>query len=102
MSNETGGSWSSVATVTGWQVAASLCYYSIFAATGIVRDVFSLSATEVGLFTTAGLLGYTVALVPSGAAVDGYGEKRVMVVGLVALALATVGVSLAPTYGSSS
>lgn len=99
MSRETEGSWSSVATVAGWQVAASLCYYSIFAATGIVRDAFSLSATEVGLFTTAALLGYTVALVPSGAAVDGYGEKRVMVFGLVGLAVATVGVSLAPSYG---
>ncbi|EMA39794.1 MFS transporter [Halococcus hamelinensis] len=99
MSRETEGSWSSVATVAGWQVAASLCYYSIFAATGVVRDAFSLSATEVGLFTTAALLGYTVALVPSGAAVDGYGEKRVMVFGLVGLAVATVGVSLAPSYG---
>ena len=99
MSPETEGSWSSVATVAGWQVAASLCYYSIFAATGVVRDAFSLSATEGGLFTTAALLGYTVALVPSGAAVDGYGEKRVMVFGLVGLAVATVGVSLAPSYG---
>ncbi|WP_264556640.1 MFS transporter [Halocatena marina] len=93
------GSWRSVATVTGWQVAASLCYYSIFAATGVVRDAFSLSISSVGLFTTAGLFGYTIALLPSGAAVDGYGEKRVMVIGLLALAAATTGVSVAPSYG---
>ena len=80
-------------------MAASLCYYSIFAATGIVRDVFSLSELSVGFFLTAALLGYTVALVPSGAAVDGYGEKRIMVLGLAALAIATVGVSIAPSYG---
>lgn len=91
-------SWRSVATVTGWQTAASLCYYSIFAATGVVRDAFSLSASSVGFFLTAALFGYTLALFPSGAAVDGYGEKRVMVVGLGGLAAATVGVSIATSY----
>ncbi len=95
----TSGSWRSVATVTAWQVAASLCYYSIFAATGVVRNAFHLSPQNVGFFLTAALFGYTVSLFPSGAAVDGYGEKRVMVVGLVALAVATVGVSFAPSYG---
>ncbi|MCO8245537.1 MFS transporter [Haladaptatus sp. AB643] len=94
----TTGNWRSVATVTGWQTAASLCYYSIFAATGVVRDAFSLSASSVGFFLTAALFGYTIALFPSGAAVDGYGEKRVMVVGLAGLAVATVGVSLASSY----
>lgn len=92
-------SWRGVATVTGWQIAASLCYYTIFAATGVVRDAFSLSVSSVGLLTTAGLFGYTIALLPSGAAVDSYGEKPVMVVGLFALAVATVGVSIAPSYG---
>ncbi|MWG34560.1 MFS transporter [Halomarina oriensis] len=90
--------WRSVATVAGWQAAASLCYYTIFAATGVIRDVFSLSETLVGVFLTAALLGYTVGLFPSGAAVDGFGEKRTMVVGLIALAVAAVGVSLAPSY----
>ena len=84
--------------MTGWQTAASLCYYSIFAATGVVHDAFSLSASSVGFFLTAGLFGYTIALFPSGAAVDSYGEKRVMVVGLVGLAVATVGVSFASSY----
>lgn len=79
-------------------MAASLCYYSIFAATGVVRDAFSLSASSVGFFLTAALFGYTIALFPSGAAVDGYGEKRVMVVGLAGLAVATVGVSFASSY----
>ncbi len=92
-------SWQSVATVAGWQTAASFCYYTIFAATSFLRDAFSLSETLVGVFLTAALLGYTLMLFPSGAAVDGFGEKRTMVVGLLALAVAAVGVSLAPSYG---
>jgi MFS family permease len=92
--------WRSVGTVAGWQTAASLCYYSIFAATSFVREAFSLSESLVGVFLTAALLGYTVALFPSGAAVDGFGEKRVMVVGLLGLAVAAVGVSLAPSYAT--
>ncbi|SIR82031.1 Sugar phosphate permease [Haladaptatus litoreus] len=92
-------SWQSVATVVGWQTAASFCYYTIFAATGFLRDAFSLSETLVGVFLTAALLGYTLMLFPSGAAVDGFGEKYTMVVGLLALAIAAVGVSLAPSYG---
>jgi MFS family permease len=92
--------WRSVGTVAGWQTAASLCYYSIFAATSFVRDAFSLSESLVGVFLTAALLGYTVALFPSGAAVDGFGEKEVMVVGLLGLAVAAVGVSLAPSYAT--
>ena len=92
-------SWRSVATVAGWQTAASLCYYTIFAATSFVRSEFSVSESLVGVFLTAALLGYTVMLFPSGAAVDGFGEKRTMVVGLLALAVASVGVSLAPSYG---
>lgn len=90
------GSWRAVGSVAGWQTAASLCYYAIFAATGFVRDAFSVSESLVGLFLTAGLLGYTVFLFPSGAAVDGYGEKPVMVVGLLALSVALVGVTFAP------
>ncbi|MFC6827049.1 MFS transporter [Halopelagius fulvigenes] len=92
--------WRSVGTVAAWQTAASLCYYSIFAATSFVRDAFTLSESLVGLFLTAALVGYTAALFPSGAAVDGFGEKPVMVGGLVALAVAAVGVSLAPSYGA--
>ena len=91
-------SWRAVGAVAGWQTAASLCYYTLFAATGFVREAFSLSESLVGVFLTAGLLGYTLVLFPSGAAVDGYGEKPVMVVGLFALAVALVGVSFAPSY----
>ncbi|MFA1609749.1 MFS transporter [Halobellus rubicundus] len=92
--------WRPVGLVAGWQTAASLCYYSIFAATGFVREAFSLSESLVGFFLTAALVGYTVALFPSGAAVDGYGERPVMIAGLAGLAVAAVAVSLAPTYAA--
>lgn len=94
-----GDSWRSVGAVTGWQTAASLCYYSVFAATTYLKGAFDLSNALVGVLVTATTLGYTLALVPSGAAVDGFGEKRVMLPGLAVLAAATVAVALAPTYG---
>lgn len=50
------------------------------------------------MFLTAALVGYTLNLFPSGAAVDGFGERRVMVASLLALAGGTVAVSFAPTY----
>jgi MFS family permease len=90
--------WKPVLVIAGWQTAASLCYYSIFAATAFVREDFEVSRTLVGVFLTAAMLGYTLNLVPSGAAVDGFGERPTMAVSLLALAGGTVAVSLAPTY----
>jgi MFS family permease len=87
-----------VATIAGWQTAASLCYYSIFAATAFVREEFGLSRALVGVFLTAALVGYTLALFPSGAAVDGFGERTAMVASLLVLAVSTVAVSLAPGF----
>lgn len=91
--------WRPVITVTLWQVAASLCYYSLFAATAYFRDTFEISRTAVGVLVTAAMLGYTLNLFPSGAAVDGFGEKRVMLAGLVGLAAMAGLVGLAPSYG---
>lgn len=90
--------WRPVFVVAGWQTAASLCYYSVFAATAFVRTDFDLSRTLVGVFLTAAMAGYTLALFPSGAAVDGFGERRAMLVSLLGLAGGAVAVSLAPTY----
>lgn len=90
--------WTPVLVIAGWQTAASLCYYSVFAATAFVREDFGLSRTLVGVFLTAALVGYTLNLFPSGAAVDGFGERPAMVVSLLALAAGAVAVSLAPSY----
>jgi MFS family permease len=90
--------WRAVGAVTGWQTAASLCYYSIFAATTYFRSTFGISRTLVGVLTATAMLGYTLNLVPSGAAVDGFGERRVMLVGLAGLAVAVGLIGVAPTF----
>jgi predicted MFS family arabinose efflux permease len=92
--------WHGVGLVTGWQGFASLCFYAIFAATAFVRADFGLSRTLVGVTITATMLGYTVLLFPAGAAVDGYGERRVMFGGLLGLALGAAGIAVAPSYAT--
>lgn len=56
------------------------------------------STRQIGLVVTAGTLGYTAALFLVGAAVDGAGEKPVLVGGLLALAAGVCGVGLAGSY----
>jgi MFS family permease len=90
--------WHGVGLVAGWQTVASLCFYAIFAATAFLRAEFGLSRTLVGVTITVTMLGYTLLLFVMGAAVDGYGERRVMVGGLLALGLGAAGVAVAPSY----
>lgn len=87
-----------VAAVVGWQTVASVCYYTVFAATPFLREAFDVSRLLVGVVLAAATLGYTLALFPSGAAVDALGEKPVMVGGLVALAAGAAGVAVAGDY----
>jgi len=94
----TEGGWRTIGVVTGWQLAASLCYYAPFAATPFLRSEFGLSRALVGVVVTALTLGYTLALFPAGALVDGHGERRVLVGALLALGVGAVGLTLAPTY----
>ncbi|MFB6119459.1 MFS transporter [Halosegnis sp.] len=84
--------------MTGWQAAASLCYYSVFAATTYFRSSFGVSRTLIGVLAATATLGYTLALLPSGAAVDGFGERRVMLAALAGLAVAAGLVGVAPTF----
>ncbi|AXG06940.1 MFS transporter [Haloplanus rubicundus] len=90
--------WHGVGLVTGWQAVASLSFYAIFAATAFLRADFGLSRTLVGVTITVTMLGYTLLLFVMGAAVDGYGERPVMVGGLLALGLGAAGVAVAPSY----
>lgn len=91
-------SWRGVGLVTGWQLTASLCFYTIFAATAFVREAFGVSRALTGLAVTAVMLGYTLLLFATGAAADAFGEQPLMVGGLFALAVGMVGVALAPTF----
>ena len=90
--------WRTVSLVTLWQVSASICYYSVFAATPFFRDAFDLSRLDVGVVVTTLTLGYAVFLLPLGAAIDRYGERGILALGLVGLATGVLLVAGAPTY----
>ena len=76
-----------VSLVFAWQVAASVCYYAVFAATPFFRSEFALSGAAVGLVVTALTLGYAVFLLPLGALTDRFGERRTLTVGLLGVSL---------------
>jgi MFS family permease len=90
--------WGGVTLITAWQTVASLGYYTVFAATGIIRSEFGLSELYVGLFITATIVGYTLALLPSGSLVDAYGDRRIMVGSMLGLIVGLVGITIAPSY----
>lgn len=90
--------WRTVTLITLWQVSASICYYTVFAATPFFRDLFGLSRFEVGLVVTGLTLGYAVFLLPLGAATDRYGERRALLLGLLGLATGVVLVAGATSY----
>lgn len=95
-----GGSrvWRTVLVVLGWQLSASVCYYGLFAATPFLRDAFGLSRFMVGLAVAALTLGQILLLLPAGAAVDGYGERPVMLVGLGGLGVGALAIAAAPSF----
>ena len=90
--------WRTVSLITTWQIAASICYYSVFAATPFFRDTFGLSRFWVGVVVTTLTLGYAVFLLPLGALVDRFGERLTLTLGLVGLAAGTALVAGAPTF----
>ncbi|WP_277552748.1 MFS transporter [Halobaculum limi] len=90
--------WRGVGLVGGWQVAASICFYAVFATTAFLRADFGLTRFRTGLAVTAVIGGYTAALFVAGAVVDAYGERPPMVGGLLLMAAGCVAVAFVPTY----
>lgn len=90
--------WRGVSLVSGWQFTASLCFYTVFAATAFVREGFGVSLGVTGLTVTAVMLGYTALLFGTGAATDAFGERPLLVYGLLALAAGMAFVAVAPTF----
>lgn len=89
--------WRTVSLVTTWQIAASICYYAVFAGTPLFRDAFGLTRFHVGIVVAVLTLGYATFLLPFGTATDRFGEHRILSLGLLGLALSIVLVSQAPT-----
>lgn len=90
--------WRLVTQITVWHVAASICFYSVYAGTSLFRDAFDLSGVTVGLLITALTFGYAVFLLPLGVATDRFGEHRVLTLGLVGLGGGALLIVLAPSY----
>lgn len=90
--------WRVVLVVTGWHIAASVCYYAVYAGTSLFQDAFGLSGFKVGLVISALTLGYAISVLPFGVATDRFGERRTLTVGLAGLAVGVLLVALAPTY----
>ena len=91
-------SWRGVSPVSGWQFTASLCFYTVFAATAFVREGFNVSLGVTGLTLTAMMLGYTALLFVTGAATDAFGERPLLVYGLLALSAGMTVVALSPSF----
>jgi len=87
-----------VTQVTGWHIAASMCYYAVYAGTPLFRDAFGLSGFTVGLVISALTLGYATFQLPIGIATDRFGEHRTLTVGLFGLSVMLLLVVQAPTY----
>lgn len=85
--------------MTIWHVAASICYYAVYAGTPFFRDAYSLSSVDIGFVITALTLGYALFLLPIGVATDRFGERKTLAVGSFGLATGAVLVAIAPTYG---
>lgn len=81
-----------------WQITASICFYTIYAVTPFIRETYHVSAVGVGVMLTTLMLGYTVFLIPAGAGIDRFGEGRVLVVGLIGLAIGTTAVALSWSF----
>ena len=90
--------WRIVTVVTVWHVAASVCYYAVYAGTPLFRDTFALSGVEIGFVIAALTAGYALSLLPFGVATDRYGERVTLTLGLFGLGLGTTAVALAPNY----
>lgn len=90
--------WRIVTPVTVWYIAASLCFYGIYAGTSLFQTAYSLSGVEIGFIISALTLGWAIFLLPAGVLTDRYGEDRMLPLGLLGLSLSVFLVAIATTY----
>lgn len=97
-SNATLSTRDQVFMIASWQTVASVCFYTVFSGTAIFRAQFGLSRTLTGTVVTVTMLGYSLFLFPMGSLTDGYGDRPLMIGGLIGLSIALVSISLANGY----
>lgn len=90
--------WRIVSIITVWHIAASICYYAIYAGTPLFRNAFDLSGVQIGFIITALSLGYATFLLPFGIATDRFGERRTLTLGLTGLSIGVFAIAIAPSY----
>ena len=90
--------WRLVGTITGWQVTASVIYYSVYVATPFFKQTYGLTAFEVGLTITALTVSYAIFLLPLGAMVDRIGERWMLTAGLAGLSFGAIVVAFSWSY----
>ena len=90
--------WRIVSQITIWHIAASMCFYAIYAGTPLFRDAFDLTGVTVGWLIAAMTLGYAVFQLPIGVLTDRFGEHLMLTGGLVGLAVFLLIAVFAPTY----
>ncbi|MCX6467072.1 MAG: MFS transporter [Pseudonocardiales bacterium] len=83
--------WVVLAAGTAAQAATAAYFLGLAAVTPVLREHFGLDLAGVGLLIGAISLGLVPTLVPWGVAADRFGERPVMVIGLVGSAAALAG-----------
>jgi len=92
------GFWRLVTQITGWHIAASMCFYAIYAGTPLFRDAFDLTGVTVGWLIASMTLGYAVFQIPVGYLTDRFGEHLLLTVGLLGLSTFLLISIISPSY----
>jgi predicted MFS family arabinose efflux permease len=94
----TRSAWTILAVATTAQAASGYVFLGVAAVAGLISDSLGLSGTQTGLIVTAAGLAPLFALLPVGRLLDLYGERRVVALGGLWLAVGVGLAALARSY----
>jgi sugar phosphate permease len=92
--------WAVLAAGTVAQAAFSTVSFAIAVLAPALREEYDLSLTEIGVVLAAEWVGLTFALLPWGFAVDRFGERWTLALGLVVCAAFLAAAAYAPSFES--
>ena len=91
--------WAVLAAGTLAQAAFSTVAFALAVLAPALREEYDLTLTEIGVVLAAEWVGLTLALLPWGFAVDRFGERWTLALGLTLCAACLTGAALAPSFG---
>ena len=97
---KTRSAWTILAVATTAQAASGYVFLGVAAVAGVIGESLGLSGTQTGLIVTAAGLAPLVALLPVGRLLDLYGERRVVALGGLWLALGVGFAALTRSYAA--